>query len=373
MPFPGSQTSNTIEIAYWLNQYIFWLRILLLGTALSILLTSFSAFKLIPKIIFTLLFILYAVVFYFVNVQFLADKMFYQPKIIQFAQAEKNRISLHKLVLGVVVNGEAKAYPIQLIGYHHQVRDDVGGTPIMVTYCTVCRTGRIYQPIVNGQHEKFRLVGMDHFNALFEDSSTKSWWRQASGEAIIGPLKGSKLLEIPSRQMTLESWLNLYPDSKILQPDQNFQKEYTHLEGYDSGTLSSALERRDSTSWKAKSFVIGFVFNDTSVAYDWNLLTEKRIIQDSIAGFSILLTLESNKSSFHSFNRILNGVLYHFEPAKDKNHLTDLNTGSSWSFQGVCYEGVLKGARLKTIQSYQEFWHSWQTFHPETIRRFMDK
>ena len=70
----------------------------------------------------------------------------------------------------------------------------------MITYCTVCRTGRVYSPIVNGKLEKFRLVGMDHFNAMFEDETTKSWWQQATGIAIAGPLKGSRLEEIPSHQ-----------------------------------------------------------------------------------------------------------------------------------------------------------------------------
>ena len=100
-------------------------------------------------------------------------------------------------------NGEAKAYPIQFLGYHHQVQDTVGGKPMMVTYCTVCRTGRVFEPVVNGKHEKFRLVGMDHFNAMFEDVTTKSWWRQVSGEAITGKLKGQQLPEVHSTQTSL--------------------------------------------------------------------------------------------------------------------------------------------------------------------------
>jgi hypothetical protein len=53
----------------------------------------------------------------------------------------------------------------------------------MVTYCTVCRTGRVYGPIINGKKETFRLVGMDHFNAMLEDATTKSWWQQATWDA----------------------------------------------------------------------------------------------------------------------------------------------------------------------------------------------
>jgi len=34
---------------------------------------------------------------------------------------------------------------------------------------------------------------------------------------------------------------------------------------------------------------------------------------------------------------------------------------------GVCIEGTLKDSRLQPVQSYQEFWHSWKNFHPNTL------
>ena len=109
------------------------------------------------------------------------------------------------------LNGDARAYPVQFIGYHHQVRDTVGGTPVLVSFCTVCRTGRVFSPLVDRHEETFRLVGMDHFNAMFEDRTTGTWWRQANGEAIAGPKKGAKLAEIPTEQVTLGTWLALHP------------------------------------------------------------------------------------------------------------------------------------------------------------------
>jgi hypothetical protein len=43
-----------------------------------------------------------------------------------------------------------------------------------------------------------------------------------------------------------------------------------------------------------------------------------------------------------------------------------METNSTWSIDGNCAEGSMKGYRLKTVQSYQEFWHSWKEFHPAT-------
>jgi hypothetical protein len=38
------------------------------------------------------------------------------------------------MVLAVVNQGEAVAYPVRLMAYHHVVQDTVGGTPIVATY-----------------------------------------------------------------------------------------------------------------------------------------------------------------------------------------------------------------------------------------------
>jgi hypothetical protein len=38
------------------------------------------------------------------------------------------------MVLSVKVNGEAVAYPVRLMAYHHVVQDIVGGTPLVATY-----------------------------------------------------------------------------------------------------------------------------------------------------------------------------------------------------------------------------------------------
>ena len=303
MPFPGSQKLDVVETAYWLDQNINWIRLILMVLLIYPLADVIRRTLPWQKVLIGALVAGYLTVFYFFNFRFLADKMFYQPTVVAFADVTENKVDSSRLVIGVELHGESKAYPIQLIGYHHQVRDTVGGIPVMVTYCTVCRTGRIFNPVVNGKPETFRLVGMDHFNAMFEDASTKSWWRQVSGEAIAGPLRGTMLEEIPSRQMTLASWLSLYPESMILQPDSAFQSEYDDLEGYDKGKLKSKLEKRDSLSWKQKSWIVGIQLDKTTKAYDWNELLAKKLIEDSLAGTPIILLVEKDSASFHSLSR----------------------------------------------------------------------
>jgi hypothetical protein len=368
MPFPGSQKQNTINLAYWLHNNIWWLRmvaLLLLIYPVYAILKNAARWK--KGVVISALGI-YAVIFFFFNFRFEADKMFYQPQHKNLVTAAANKIPLQKLVVGVYFNGQAKAYPIQLIGYHHQVRDTVGSVPVMVTYCTVCRTGRVFKPEVNGRPETFRLVGMDHFNAMFEDATTKSWWQQASGEAIVGPLKGKALSEWPSEQMTLASWLEAHPTSLIMQPDSTFSKDYADLKDYDNGTLKSSLEKRDSLSWKDKSWVIGIANGNEAKAYDWNTLISEKLIEDSLPQLPVVLFLEKDTASFHVWNRTLDTMTLQFEKPSSFTLLTDQNTRSTWNNGGLCIAGPLKGRQLQVVQASQEFWHSWRTFHPQTTR-----
>ncbi|MFD1141359.1 DUF3179 domain-containing (seleno)protein [Larkinella insperata] len=368
MPMPGSQEADTIDLAYWIHQHIWLLR------TLGWLLVAYPTYGLLAdhrrggrRIAVLALLFGYGVVIYLFNFRFLADKMFYQPKETVMLDLRSNKIPVNKVVLGLVVNGQARAYPVQLIGYHHQVRDTVGGEPVMVTYCTVCRTGRVFRPLVGNQPEEFRLVGMDHFNAMFEDKATGSWWRQVSGEAIAGPLKGRQLASLPAEQMTLHAWAERHPQTLVLQPDSAFRKQYTGMEPYERGRSKGDLTRRDSLAWKPKSWVVGVERKKAARAYDWNQLQQQRITNDQLGGTPLVLMVAADSVSFHVWNRTVDGRPLQFVPGS-ADSFRDTETQSVWNRQGVCLEGPLKGRRLEPIPASQEYLHSWETFHPGTTR-----
>ncbi|MDP4131960.1 MAG: DUF3179 domain-containing (seleno)protein [Bacteroidota bacterium] len=368
MPFPGSQHADTICLAYFIGRNKWILRIIGVVLVTFPVYRIFTRDRLWKRILLATVLIFYGIIFFLFNFRFEADKMFYQPTHKNFATAVNNTMDSTRLVIGVEINGEAKAFPIQIIGYHHQVRDTIGHTPVMITYCTVCRTGRVYSPMINGHPESFRLVGMDHFNAMFEDQTTKSWWQQATGISIAGPLKGSSLKEIPSRQLTLAAWLRKYPDTKILQADTLYKEQYKDLADFDKGTIKGSLEKRDSASWKKKSWVIGVRMPDHDRAYDWNELVLHSIIQDSIAGYPIMILLEKDTASFYVFNRNVDGRTLWFTKTLNSPMLTDTNTRSLWNIEGLCVSGALKDKQMQSVPAYQEFWHSWKQFHPNTTQ-----
>ena len=366
MPFPGSQRANTISLAYFIGKYTWSLRILGLMLLIPFAWYAYKYVRMWKKIILSLFIVLYGIVFYFFNFKFLADKMFYQPKEKLLLPVAESKIDTSRLIIGVQINDQAKAYPIEIIGYHHQVQDTVGGEPVMITYCTVCRTGRVFSPFVKGKYQHFRLVGMDHFNAMFEDEDTKSWWRQATGVAVAGPLKGTALKELPSEQMRLGAWVRKFPNTLVMQPDPSFVKQYEGLQGFDNGTINSGLEKRDSTSWKFKSWVVGVLVNDHAKAYDWNELLKKRMIKDTLQNVHIILVVEKDNASFHVWKEMVNDKLLQLAFDEASQTLKDAATNTVWDMNGQCIEGTLKGSHLSPIPAYQEFWHSWQSFHPAT-------
>ncbi|MES2517028.1 MAG: DUF3179 domain-containing (seleno)protein [Bacteroidota bacterium] len=353
MPMPGSQRIRSIDFAYFLhkNRWIFRGTFAILG--IFGIRQAFVAKKWFVLGALTLTFL----AIYAFNFQMAADTMFYQPSNLQMFEAKQNKIPQDRMVLGVHLNGESKAYPISLIGYHHQVRDTLGGKPIMVTYCTVCRTGRVFEPTIHGKPEYFRLVGMDHFNAMFEDQTTKSWWRQANGEAITGELKGTYLPELEAQQTSLATWLKLYPNSKIMQPDLKFKENYDSTAKYESGKSKKELTGTDSLSWKRKSWVVGIEIGKESIAIDWNRLKKEKVINIQLAQKPLVIVLASDNKSFFAFERLNNQMKFSL---KNDSLLTQ---NQRFDLKGINSESKFA---LTKVNAYQEFWHSWKTFHPVT-------
>lgn len=356
MPLPGSQRMRSLPLAYALYQAR-WLVRGALGVTLVAL--TLPAFRRSRRFRWAMPMLTAAAggLIWFVNFRMAADQIFRQPTVVRLAAVAENQVALDRLVVGIEINGDARAYPLQFIGYHHQVRDSVGGQPVLVSYCTVCRTGRVFTPIVDGQLETFRLVGMDHFNAMLEDLRTGSWWRQANGEAVVGPRAGTVLPEVPSRQVTLGMWLSLYPHSRVMQGDPAFAAQYAKDYAYERGTSTSRLTGTDPRAWQDKSWVVGLTVEGKSRAYDWQQLVSARAINDTLGGVPVVLVLATDRASFFAFVR----------PSASTQFVM---RGDSLEADGARYalNGRGPSGALTPIKASQEFWHSWRTFQPKTDR-----
>lgn len=354
MPVPGSQEIESLGIAYFLYAYRWFIRVLLSLITLSGFVSAWKGSKWMTLLMITI----YSLVVYITHAHMAADTMFYQPKYLQMLPADQSKVDPQRIVLGIEYNGQAKAYPIQYLGYHHQVPDTIGGKPVIVTYCTVCRTGRVYEPLVNGKPEVFRLVGMDHYNAMFEDVTTRSWWRQVTGEAVAGPLKGQSLPEMQAVQSSLEVWLKLHPGSLVMQPDSNFAEAYADLSDYESGLRKGKLTGHDTLSWKDKSWVAGIEIGTFSKAYDWNLLISRGVINDMLDTHALSIVVSPDHRSLFAFRRLT--------PDQQLAFRNDTLSDGSVDYYLSGHAMDTSAASLMFIPVFQEYWHSWRTFHPDT-------
>jgi hypothetical protein len=367
MPFPGSQDLNAITVSYYLEKIVMPLRLIGGIFILWYLFKGFARNSTGGKLVKGLVLALCLASFYFTDVMFKAESMFEEPQTIKFANSIHSHVPENFIIIGVVNNGVAKAYPLVYLGYHHKVQDNVGNEPVLVTYCTMCRTGRVYSPVVNGKRQTFRLVGARHYNAIIEDQDTKTWWYQATGNAAVGKLKGNHLQELPYEQSTLSAWLEKHPGSLILQPDKHYLSDYNDLKNYDrlqSVDKDSSIKNKDTLI--RKSWVLGVIVNGQPKAYDWRKLSKKRFINDQVDRKPLLVAIEDDSLTYHAFNSTINGKALHFK-LDTTGMLTDQETASVWDWNGLATSGSLKGSQLDKIQAYQEYWHSWKHFHPNTL------
>jgi hypothetical protein len=356
MPMPGSQSMDSLGVAYFLHAFRWVFRAVFI---LAIVAGAIPTFRSRRKWLPVTAALAAATVVWVLNFQMTADKIFRQPEKLALRPRRESSVKEGYMVIGIENNGEAKAYPIRFLVYHHQVQDTIGGKPVIVTYCSVCRTGCVFEPLVNGHLETFRLVGMDHFNAMFEDASTHSWWRQATGEAVAGSMKGAKLPVVAASQLSLRKWFDLHPDSLVMQPDQSSEENYDPEGRFERGKSKGDLTRTDPRSWKEKSWIVGVQIGSVSKAYDWNRLKAKRVINDLVGQVPVVLVLSGDQNSFAAFRRPRVSCVFSLE-------------GDVLSALGQHYD--LSGRnlhvptnRLVTVDAQQEFWHSWRTFHPGTL------
>jgi len=134
--------------------------------------------------------------------------------------SEASGMSDTEPVIGLVVNGDTRAYPLNILIWHEIVNDTVGGVPVTITYCPLCNSAIVFERAVDGRVLDFGTTGkLRNSDLVMYDRQTESWWQQFSGTAIVGAMTGTELEMLPSR---LESWAlfrERAPDGKVLVPN----------------------------------------------------------------------------------------------------------------------------------------------------------
>lgn len=140
-------------------------------------------------------------------------------------------------VIGLSIDGDARAYPLRILIWHEIVNDVVGDTPVAVTYCPLCNAAIVFDRRVDGRTLSFGTTGkLRHSDLVMYDRATESWWQQFLGQAIVGEMTGKTLQSVPARLESLERFRNRHPDGRVQVPNDPTLRPYGRnpYVGYDT-------------------------------------------------------------------------------------------------------------------------------------------
>jgi hypothetical protein len=287
-------------------------------------------------------------------------------------------------VIALEIEGDARAYPLQILTWHEIVNDTVGEVPVLVTFCPLCNAAITFDRRLGGEVYEFGTSGLlRNSDLVMYDRTTESLWQQLTGEAIVGGLVGQRLTFLPSSLVSFADFRESHPGGVVLSRDTGFSRDYGRnpYAGYDTiGRSPFLFGGEEDGRLPAMERVVNVTLENVDVAYPLSVLSEVGVIHDTQDGQDLVVFHTAGTSSALSagviaqgedvgatgvFDPNLEGRLLTF--AVDGGRIVDEQTGSTWNVLGQAIEGALAGSSLEPIVHGDHFWFAWAAFKPDTI------
>jgi len=232
-------------------------------------------------------------------------------------------------VLGISINGFAHAYPIRILNYHEIVNDNVGGTAVAITYCPLCGSGTAFEATINGRSYEFGVSGLLYnSDVLMYDRNTGSLWSQLMVQAVTGPMKGTRLQQLPLSHTSWQEWTERYPETRVLSNKTGYSRNYK-VDPYPNYGRDGKLYfpvTHSSKKYRRKEIVMGLEIDGQFKAYPFKELKKgESRFDDEFAGAKFSVEFDAK----HRTARVVKA----------------------------------DGSEIPTITA---FWFAWYAFHPET-------
>lgn len=118
------------------------------------------------------------------------------------------RLAPKEFVVGVSINGMAKAYPISIFG-EAAVMDEVGGERLLIITKASEKLGVVFHASIDEAPLTFFLE-----DGELKDKETLSIWNSA-GVAVEGPMEGRRLTQVPNSTEFWFAWALAHPNTEI--------------------------------------------------------------------------------------------------------------------------------------------------------------
>ena len=305
------------------------------------------------------------------------------PKFVSVQEADAWLKPVEPVIL-LQIDDDVRAYPLQILIWHEIVNDLVGGVPVAVTFCPLCNTAIVFERKIAGRVLDCGTTGrLRYSNLIMYDRQTESWWQQAEGDAIAGEYTGKQLKFLPASIIAWSDFKTNYLDGKVLSRDTGFERSYGRnpYYGYDDVNNPPFLYRGPQTPGVLPPVarVLSVDLNGEAVAYPYDVLKDKHVINDRVGGQDIVVFWQAGTSSAldqttvaggrdvgtaNAYARELDGQTLTFE--FDGIHFVDRESGSAWDALGHAISGKLAGKALTPVVAINHFWFSWAAFKPQT-------
>ena len=277
------------------------------------------------------------------------------------------------VVFGLVVNGEARAYPKRILAWHEMALDRVGGLELTIVYCTLCGTVIPYESVVDGQHVRFGTSGLLYrSNKLMFDHGTKSLWNTFEGVPVVGSLVGSGM-QLTRRSMvttTWGEWRARRPETMVLSLETGHVRDYSEGAAYrdyfSTDRLMFQVQAKDDRL-DNKDEVVVMLFDNPAggarhpVALSVDFLEDHPVFQAEAAGQPFVVVTTPDGA-----NRVYRADAVRFDRRLDDARLVD-EDGRMWR---VTEDGLVAAAdasaRLARLPANRAFWFGWYAQFPQT-------
>lgn len=232
-------------------------------------------------------------------------------------------------ILGLSINGEAKAYPIKILNYHEIVNDFIAQQAVVITYCPLCGSGIAYSANINGKNTTFGVSGLLYnSDVLLYDRETQSLWSQLLAKAVSGTQKGRELSMLALTHTRWRDWKTQHPATLVLSEQTGFKRNYsrTPYGDYDRSQSLYFPVNNLNKDYHPKEYVLGLKLSGKTKVYPFAELAKvKSPYRETVYGRNITIKFDAENRTGQIFDE--------------------------------------KGIEIPVVTS---FWFAWMAFYPES-------
>jgi cytochrome c biogenesis protein CcdA/thiol-disulfide isomerase/thioredoxin len=282
-----------------------------------------------------------------------------------------------------VLDGDARFYPLRIMTFHEVVNDNFAGRPVVVTFCPLCNTAVVFDPVVNGETLRLGVSGLlRNSDLVMWDSSTETLWQQITGEGIVGELAGTQLQLLGSSLVRWGDFQSEFPAGTVLSRQTGFSRSYGQnpYRGYSSSDRPFLFDGDLDERFPALERVVGVTVDGRDKAYPFSFISQVGAVNDVVGDTPIVvfwgapdtadaldtadITQGKSVGTGVAYHRTVNGTVLTFL-ANGADSFTDRETNTTWNLLGRATSGPLEGTQLDTVVHRNDFWFAWAAFNPD--------